>query len=93
MGKKYIQKKKRDYRAKPCRFKTTAWLRYCHMRGLENVQEQCLLTAVVQNMKKIARQLSHMFFDFLTKDLVVISNLYEILNAIAQLYVKKHSII
>lgn len=30
-------------------------LRYCRMRGLSKVAEQCLLTAAVQNMKKIAR--------------------------------------
>src|SRR3712207_9283734 len=29
-------------------------LRYCRMRGIKNVSEQCLLTAAVQNMKKIA---------------------------------------
>lgn len=29
-------------------------LRYCRMRGLFKVAEQCLLTAAVQNMKKIA---------------------------------------
>ncbi|WP_245684779.1 transposase, partial [Orenia metallireducens] len=29
-------------------------LRYCRMRGKKNVEEQCLLTASVQNMKKIA---------------------------------------
>ena len=29
-------------------------LRYCHMRGIDSVREQCLLTAAVQNMKKIA---------------------------------------
>lgn len=29
--------------------------RYCRMRGLAKVEEQCLLTAAVQNMKKIAR--------------------------------------
>lgn len=38
-------------------------LRYCHMRGLEKVSEQCLLTAAVQNMKKIVRVLSHLFFN------------------------------
>ena len=27
------------------------------MRGLDGVKEQCLLTAAVQNMKKIARSL------------------------------------
>lgn len=34
-------------------------LRYCRMRGLSKVSEQCLLTATVQNMKKIALVLSH----------------------------------
>ena len=29
-------------------------LRYCRMRGLSKVAEQCLLTAAVQNMKKTA---------------------------------------
>ncbi|MBZ9608857.1 IS1182 family transposase [Clostridium estertheticum] len=58
-------------------------LRYCHMRGLENVQEQCLLTAAVQNMKKIARLLSLRFFDFLTKNIVVILNLSITQKAIA----------
>ena len=29
-------------------------LRYCRMRGIAKVSEQCLLTAAVQNMKKIA---------------------------------------
>jgi transposase len=33
-------------------------LRYCRMRGLSKVSEQCLLTAAVQNMKKIANILS-----------------------------------
>lgn len=33
-------------------------LRYARMRGLGKVSEQCLLTAAVQNMKKIARKLS-----------------------------------
>lgn len=37
-------------------------LRYCRMRGIKKVSEQCLLTAAVQNMKKIARVLSHCFF-------------------------------
>ena len=29
-------------------------LRYCRMRGIAKAAEQCLLTAAVQNMKKIA---------------------------------------
>lgn len=36
-------------------------LRYCRMRGLAKVEEQCLLTAAVQNMKKIALHLSRVF--------------------------------
>lgn len=38
-------------------------LRYARFRGIKNVSEQCLLTAAVQNMKKIARVLSHFFSD------------------------------
>lgn len=33
-------------------------LRYCHMRGIDGVKEQCLFTAAVQNMKKIALALN-----------------------------------
>jgi len=33
-------------------------LRYCRLRGLEGVSEQCLLTAAVQNIKKITRVLA-----------------------------------
>ena len=44
-------------------------LRYCRMRGLSKVAEQCLLTAAVQNMKKIAylcwRNTSNFFALFL----------------------------
>lgn len=35
-------------------------LRYARFRGIKKVSEQCLLTATVQNMKKIARVLSHL---------------------------------
>ena len=40
-------------------------LRYCRMRGLKNVSEQCLLTAAVQNMKKIALILDKRFLRLL----------------------------
>lgn len=33
-------------------------LRYCRLRGIDGVREQCLLTAAVQNIKKIALLLS-----------------------------------
>lgn len=36
-------------------------LRYARFRGIKKVTEQCLLTAAVQNMKKIARMLSSFF--------------------------------
>ncbi|WP_144061443.1 hypothetical protein [Bacillus sp. 1NLA3E] len=35
-------------------------LRYCRLRGLRNASEQVLLTAVCQNMKKIATHLSRL---------------------------------
>lgn len=37
-------------------------LRYCRMRGIKKVSEQCLLTAACQNMKKIARVLASFCF-------------------------------
>lgn len=37
-------------------------LRYCRMRGIDNVKEQCLLTAAVQNMKKIAMVMARQDF-------------------------------
>lgn len=40
-------------------------LRYCRMRGLTGATEQCLLTAAVQNMKKIALHLDKVFLRFL----------------------------
>lgn len=36
-------------------------LRYARFRGIKKVSEQCLLTAAVQNMKKMARVLSYFF--------------------------------
>ncbi|SHJ65191.1 transposase, partial [Propionispora hippei] len=35
-------------------------LRYCRFRGREHVQEQALLTAACQNMKKIANHLARL---------------------------------
>lgn len=40
-------------------------LRYARFRGLSKVNAQCLMTAAVQNMKKIARKLSSLLFLFL----------------------------
>lgn len=40
-------------------------LRYSRYRGITAVSEQCLLTAAVQNMKRIARVLASLFFDII----------------------------
>ena len=42
-------------------------LRYARFRGCEKVSEQCLLTAAVQNMKKIATRLSLLFSYYIIK--------------------------
>jgi hypothetical protein len=42
-------------------------LRYCRMRGRQKVSEQCLLTAAVQNMKRIARVLADLYFCLFTR--------------------------
>lgn len=41
-------------------------LRYCHLRGLDGAKEQCLLTAAVQNMKKIALHMSRRLQPYFT---------------------------
>lgn len=82
-GKKIYKRRKETIGRSFTDSKQLHGLRYCHMRGLQKVQEQCLLTAAVQNMKKIARLLSSMFFNFLTKNLVIISNLHIYKNAFA----------
>ncbi|MCX7695352.1 MAG: transposase, partial [Caloramator sp.] len=51
-------------------------LRYCRFRGLAKVSEQCLLTAAVQNMKKIARVLSLLFFKSINKISMLKSKIY-----------------
>lgn len=44
-------------------------LRYCRFRGIKKVSEQCLLTAAVQNMKKIAMVLFFRLFNhFITNN-------------------------
>lgn len=58
-------------------------LRYCRMRGLSKVSEQCLLTAACQNMKKIARVLSHLFFESKFKIIAILNNNYYIKHAVA----------
>ena len=53
-GKKIYAKRKETIERSFAESKELHGLRYCRMRGIERVTEQCLLTAAVQNMKKIA---------------------------------------
>lgn len=53
-GKKIYERRKETVERSFADSKELHGLRYCRMRGLSKVAEQCLLTAAVQNMKKIA---------------------------------------
>ena len=53
-GKKIYQRRKETVERSFADSKELHGLRYCRMRGLSKVAEQCLLTAAVQNMKTIA---------------------------------------
>ena len=56
-GKEIYSKRKETIERSFAESKELHGLRYCRMRGLARVEEQCLLTAAVQNMKKIANLL------------------------------------
>ncbi len=60
-GKKIYARRKETIERRFADSKELHGLRYCRMRGLAKVYEQCLLTAVVQNMKKIALILGGQF--------------------------------
>lgn len=53
-GKLIYQRRKETIERSFADSKELHGLRYCRLRGLAKVEEQCLLTAAVQNMKKIA---------------------------------------
>ena len=53
-GKKIYAKRKEKIERSFAESKELHGLRYCRMRGNERISEQCLLTAAVQNMKRIA---------------------------------------
>ncbi|MGI6451826.1 MAG: transposase [Desulfitobacteriia bacterium] len=53
-GKKIYARRKETIERSFADSKELHGLRYCRMRGLKRASEQCLLTAAVQNMKKIA---------------------------------------
>jgi len=61
-GKGIYKKRKETIERSFADSKNLHGLRYCRFRGIKSVSEQCLLTAAVQNMKKIARKLSLYFF-------------------------------
>lgn len=53
-GKKIYARRKETVERSFADSKELHGLRYCRMRGLSKVAEQCLLTAAIQNMKRIA---------------------------------------
>jgi hypothetical protein len=61
-GKRIYKRRKETIERSFADSKELHGLRYCRMRGLAKVQEQCLLTAACQNMKKIAMMLSKHYF-------------------------------
>jgi len=56
-GKKLYRKRKETIERSFADAKQLHGFRYCRLRGLNNVKEQALMTAAVQNMKKIALHL------------------------------------
>ena len=52
VGKKIYSRRKETVERSFADSKELFGLRYCRMRGLSKVAEQCLLTAAAQNMKK-----------------------------------------
>lgn len=73
IGKEIYAKRKETIERSFADSKELHGLRYCRMRGKQKVSEQCLLTAAVQNMKKIATYLSR-------KNTPVFGNLVALLN-------------
>ena len=65
-GKEIYAKRKEKIERSFAESKELHGLRYCRMRGNERVSEQCLLTAAVQNMKKIANILWRRDLHFLS---------------------------
>lgn len=57
-GKELYKKRKEQIERSFADSKQLHGLRYCHLRGVLGVQEQVLLTAACQNMKKIATHLA-----------------------------------
>jgi transposase len=60
LGKQIYSRRKETIERSFADSKELHGLRYCRMRGLTRASEQCLLTAAVQNMKKIAIHLDRL---------------------------------
>ena len=56
-GKSIYKRRKETVERSFANSKELHGLRYCRMRGIQKVSEQCLMTAVAQNIKKISRVL------------------------------------
>ncbi|WP_432405073.1 IS1182 family transposase [Wukongibacter sp. M2B1] len=67
LGKRIYQRRKETVERSFADAKELHGLRYARFRGIEKVKEQCLMTAAVQNMKKIAVMLSHLSSNKLLK--------------------------
>ncbi|NFI75034.1 hypothetical protein FDG43_16585, partial [Clostridium sporogenes] len=59
-------------------------------RGIEKVSEQCLLTAAVQNMKKIARVLSHLFLNQFEKNSPIIVKIVQCIDMLPHNKLKRY---
>jgi hypothetical protein len=64
-GKRIYKRRKETVERSFADSKELHGLRYCRMRGLAKVSEQCLLTAAVQNMKKTAMVLSNLSYSYI----------------------------
>lgn len=73
-GKRIYKRRKETIERSFADSKELHGLRYCRFRGLAKVSEQCLLTAAVQNMKKIARVLAQLFFERFKVKLIISTN-------------------
>jgi len=62
LGKRIYKRRKETVERSFADAKELHGLRYARFRGIEKVKEQCLMTAAVQNMKKIAMMLSQLYF-------------------------------
>ncbi len=83
LGKKIYAQRKETIECSFADSKELHGSRYCRMRGLSKVSEQCLLAALVQNMKKIALILGRrllFIFQKLIAACVLLNNTFFILN-------------